>query len=79
MKADQELAVNEGAGGFIAAADLLWVIQAIGATAAFLYVAWLCYSAYDEYGSGYISSGDMVAVWARSVFVLMVLLYLIAS
>ncbi|MEJ2622833.1 MAG: DUF3262 family protein [Candidatus Thiodiazotropha sp.] len=79
MTADQYAAFKEGAGNFLTAEELLWTIQAIGATAVFLYVAWLCYRAYDDYGEEVITANDMVIVWFRGVFVMMVLLYLLIN
>ncbi|WP_444928291.1 DUF3262 family protein (plasmid) [Microbulbifer sp. TRSA002] len=79
MKPAQAAAFQEGTGNVFTAADLLWTIQAIGSTAVFLYVSWMCYRAYEDYGSGAIAAKDMVIVWLRSVFVMMVLLYLIVK
>lgn len=79
MNAAQAAAFEEGTGDFFTAAQLLWTIQAIGATAVFLYVAWLCYRAYDDYGAEVITAKDMIIVWFRGVFVMMVLLYLLVN
>lgn len=79
MNAAQSAAFEEGTGDFFTAAELLWTIQAIGTTAVFLYVAWLCYRAYDDYGAEVITAKDMITVWFRGVFVMMVLLYLLVN
>ena len=79
MNAAQSAAFEEGTGDFFTAADLLWTIQAIGAAAVFLYVAWLCVCAYSDYGAEAIRAKDMVIVWLRGVFVMMVLLYVIVN
>jgi len=77
MTAAQLTAFEEGTGGYIIADDLLWTIQAIGSTAVFLYVAWLCIAAYNDYGDGAIKANDMIFVWLRGVFVMMVLIYML--
>jgi len=79
MNAAQSAAFEEGTGDFFTAADLLLAIQSIGATAVFLYVAWLCYCAYRDYGAEIIKAKDMVIIWLRGVFVMMVLLYLLVQ
>ena len=79
MNAAQSAAFEEGTGDFFTAADLLWTIQAIGTTVVFLYVAWLCYSAYNNYGAERIGAKDMITVWFRGLFVMMVLLYLLVK
>lgn len=79
MNAAQTAAFEEGTGDVFTAAELLWTIQAIGTTAVFLYVAWLCYRAYDDYGAEVIGAKDMIIVWFRGVFVMMVLLYLLVN
>lgn len=77
MNAAQSAAFQEGTGDVFTAAELLWTIQAIGATAVILYVAWLCYRAYIDYGAENLTAKDMILIWFRGVFVLMVLLYLL--
>ena len=79
MDAAQQLAFQEGTGNFFQAGDLLWALQAISATAVFLYVSWLCVNAYKDYGEEQISASDMMTVWIRGVAVMMVLLYLIVK
>jgi len=79
MNAAQSVAFEEGTGDFFTAGELLWSVQAIGTTVVFLFVAWLCYRAYIDYGEEYISAKDMIIVWFRAVFVMMVLLYLLIN
>lgn len=79
MNAVQETAFKEGTGSFFTAAQLLEVVQMIGATAVFLYVAWLCLRAYNDFGAGDVSAINMIIVWCRAVFVMMVLLYLLVN
>jgi hypothetical protein len=70
-------AFKEGAGSLMTAPDLLFTLQAIGATAAITFLAWLCYQAYMDFGDGTITPTDMLIVWIRGVFILMVLLHLL--
>lgn len=79
MNAAQSAAFEEGTGGFFTAANLLLTVQAIGTTAAILYVAWLCYTAYQDWSDEEIKAQDMIIIWFRGVFVLMVLLYLLIN
>lgn len=85
MNANQSIWFREGAGCgesgvcYFTAENLLWAIQAIGTTVVFLFVAWLCYRAYIDYGEESISAKDMIIVWFRAVFVMMVLLYLLVN
>jgi len=79
MNAALAAAFEEGTGGFFTAADLLFTVQAIGATLLFLYIAWLCYRAYQDYADEMIKAQAMMIVWARSVFILMVILYLLIN
>lgn len=79
MNAAQAAAFQEGTGGSFSAADLLWAIQAIGSTVAILYVAWICYTAYINWGNDHIKAKEMLIVWVRSVFVLSVILYLLIN
>ena len=68
---------NTGAGGFITAAGMLLAIQSIGVTIIFLYVSWLCLSAYQDFCNETIRSSDMIFVWARGVFIMMVMIYIL--
>ena len=79
MDAAQTVAFEEGTGAFITAPEMLFTIQAIGTTVVFLYMAWLCYRAYINYGSEEIDSKDMIIVWFRGLFVMMVLLFLLTE
>lgn len=79
MNAAQAAAFEEGTGGFFTAAGLLWTVQAIGATVVFLYVAWLSYTAYIDFCEEEIKAKDMIIIWFRGVFVMMVLLYLLVN
>lgn len=79
MTAVQVEAFEEGAGNLFTAADLLLALQLIGITAVLLYVAWLSYRAYTDYGDGSISATDLIITWCRGVFVLMLLLYLLRN
>ena len=77
MNAAQNAAFLEGTGGNFSASQLLFSIQAIGATVVLLYAVWIFYMAYNNWGEGIIKPKDMLTIWARCVFVMMVLLYLI--
>lgn len=79
MNAAQTDAFEEGTGGFITAPEMLFTVQAIGTTVVFLFIAWLCYRAYIDYGSEQIDSKGMIIVWFRSLFIMMVLLYLLTQ
>lgn len=80
MTPSQETAFAEGGGGnLFSAANLLEAIASIGATAIIIYVAWLAYASYSEYGEGTISAGEMIWVWFRGVFMMMVILYLLIN
>tara|TARA_R110001583_G_scaffold182356_1_gene340085 strand:- start:226 stop:465 length:240 start_codon:yes stop_codon:yes gene_type:complete len=76
MTADQNLAFWEGTGEFFTANDALFTAQAIGATAVFLWLAWLCVTAYKEWGAEAITQGEMIAVWFRGLLMMMILLTL---
>jgi hypothetical protein len=78
----QWFAEGAGCGGgscYLTADAMLLTVQSIGAVAIFIYVAWLCVSAYNDFGQEQISATDMVIVWSRGVFVLMVILYLLIN
>ena len=79
MNANQIAAFEDGTGDFFTAADLLWSVQAIGTTMIFTYVVWLCITAYNDYSEEEINAGAMLVIWARGVFVLMVVLYLLIN
>lgn len=84
MNAQQQqwFADGAGCGGgpcFQTSAAMLDAIQLIGGTAFFLYTAWLCMQAYEDFGAERISGTSMLVIWCRSVFLLMVLLYLLVS
>ena len=76
MTAVQAQAFEDGTGSIFTAGDALLTAQLFGVTAIFIWTAWLCVSAYAEWGDGGITQGQMIAVWCRSVLVLMILLYL---
>lgn len=79
MNAAQVTAFEEGTGSFFTAAEFLFTVQAIGTTLVFIYVAWLLLRAYNDYGEGYIKSGDMIIVWLRGIFMMMIFLYLLVN
>lgn len=69
-----------GAGScWMSASAMLEVIQMIAVVAVLLFVTWVCLKAYDNWAQEQIRPGDMIFIWARSVFVLMVILYLIIN
>lgn len=70
---------EEGAGGFLTAAEFLWTIKAIGVVLALTYVAWLMHRAYADYGIQRIKSSDMIMVWFRAVFILMIFLFIVVN
>lgn len=79
MNAAQSASFEEGTGSYFTAAEMLNAIQLLGATAVFLYMAWLCVSAYQAYGQGSLKAIDMIIVWCRGLFVMMVTLFLLIS
>lgn len=79
MTANQYIAFTEGTGGFFTATDTLVTAQLLGATAVFIWVAWLCVSSYKEWGQEVITQGEMIGVWLRGVLMMMILLYLFTN
>ena len=79
MTSAQATAFEEGTGSFFTASDFLFTVQAIGSTLVFVYVAWLCLRAYNDYGKGYIKANDMITVWFRGVFMMSIFLYLLVN
>lgn len=79
MTSNQITEFENGAGSFFTANDMLVLIQSVGAMLLLTYVAWLCVSAYKDYGEERISAGAMMNVWIRAVFVLMFLLWIIIN
>ncbi len=79
MNTAERAAFQEGAGGFLTAGDLLIAIQGIGVTAALTYVSWLCICAYQDYGKGKIKSIDMITIWFRAVFILVIFIAIIVN
>ena len=79
MNATQISSFEEGAGSVFTASDLLNLIQSIGVVVLITYVAWLCVNAYKDYGDQTITAGTMVTIWLRSIFMLMVLLFLLIN
>ena len=75
MTPSQEAAFNSGGGGnYFTADNLFSAISLIGGTAIVLYVAWLVVQSYNEYGDGEISASNMLFIWARGVFILLIFL-----
>lgn len=70
---------DTGANGFITADDVLLAVQAIGATAVFIWAAWVLLKSYNDWAAGKIKGGQMLFVWARAVFLMMVLLFLLVN
>jgi hypothetical protein len=71
-----------GCGGgpcFQTADAMLLAVQSIGVAAILTYVAWLCVTAYNNFGQEQLSARDMLIVWGRCVLVLMIILYLIIN
>lgn len=50
-----------------------------GVTIIFLYVVWLCISAYAEFGRGEMKGLDVLLLCGRAVFVLSVLLFILTT
>ena len=76
MTAAQLSAFYDGTGQFFTALDSLLLVQVLGATAVFLWAAWIAVTAYKEWGSEEITQGDMIGMWFRAVFMMMILLFL---
>lgn len=70
---------NEGSGGGLNAFDLLLLIQSIGVTAVITYVAWICYSAYVDFGKEKLDGTELILLWGRSTFLLMLFLYIVIN
>lgn len=79
MNATQIASFEQGAGSFFTAAQLLNLIQSVGAVILLTYVAWLCVNAYKDYGNETISSRDMITIWLRAIVMLMFLLFLLIN
>ena len=84
MNAAQQQWFEEGAGCgggpcFQTSTAMLQAIQLIGVTAFILYTAWVCLQAYEDFGAERINGTSMLVIWCRSVFILMVLLYLVIN
>jgi integrating conjugative element protein (TIGR03758 family) len=79
MTTAQSTAFEEGTGSFFTAADFLLVVQSIGATLMFLYVAWIILRAYTDFGREFTKSRDMIGTWLRAVFMMMIFLYLFVN
>lgn len=70
---------DTGANGFITADDALLAVQTIGATVVFIWAAWVLLKSYQDWASGKMKGGQMLFVWARVVFLMMVLLFLLVN
>lgn len=79
MNAAQSASFEEGTGSYFTAEEMLNAIQLLGAAAVFLYMAWLCLKAYQAYGEGQLKAMDMIIIWFRGLFVMMVTLYLLIN
>ena len=79
MTTAQSIAFEEGTGSFFTAADFLLVVQSIGVTLMFLYVAWIMLRAYTDWGREFTKSRDMISTWLRAVFMMMIFLYLFVN
>ena len=79
MTSDQVTWFEEGAGSFFTSAQLLNLIQSIGAVILLTYVAWLCVNAYKDFGNELISSSAMFTIWLRATVLLMFLLFLLIN
>lgn len=76
MTAAQLAAFQAGTGDHFTAPEALFTIQALGATAVFIWAAWVAVSSYKEWGSEEITQGDMLGLWFRAVLMMMILLFL---
>ena len=79
MTTAQSIAFEEGTGSFFTAADFLLVVQSLGVTLMFLYVAWIMLRAYTDWGREFTKSRDMISTWLRAVFMMMIFLYLFVN
>ena len=70
---------DTGANGFITADDALLAVQVIGATIVFIWAAWVLLKSYQDWAAGNIKGGQMLFVWARIVFLMMILLFLFVN
>ncbi|AHI33398.1 hypothetical protein A6779_17730 [Marinobacter adhaerens] len=61
------------------AANLLTLAQMIAVVAVITFIAWTCMQAYENWANEEIKSGQMIFIWARAVFVLLVMLFLIIN
>ncbi len=51
----------------------------IAVVAVITFIAWTCMQAYENWANEEIKSGQMIFIWARAVFVLLVMLFLIIN
>lgn len=79
MTSNQVTWFEEGAGSFFTSTQILGLIQSIGAVILLTYVAWLCVSAYKDFGNEYISSSTMFTIWIRATVLLMFLLFILIN
>lgn len=70
---------DTGANGFITADDSLFAAQSIGATVVFIWAAWVCLKAYQDWANGKTNGTQMMFVWFRAVFSMSVLLFLLVN
>ena len=70
---------DTAASGFITADNTLLAAQSIGATIVILWTAWVSVKAYNDWTNGKTKAGQMIFIWFRAVFVLMVILFLLVN
>lgn len=70
---------NGAASCWMTAANLLTLAQMVAVVAVITFIAWTCMQAYENWANEEIKSGQMIFIWARAVFVLLVMLFLIIN
>lgn len=70
---------DTGANSFVTVDDSLLAIQGIGATAVFVWVAWILLKSYQDWAVVRIKGSQMLFIWGRAFFLMMVLLYLLVN
>ena len=69
--AQQTAFAEGGGGGFFSADYLLETIILVSVATLVTHTAWIIYKSYGEFGSRKIKPGEMVTLWVRAIFMLM--------